>query len=96
MKCSYSDFVADDATFHTHNKYLEVIEEKLQSVADTIKDWSRPYKMHINYDKTNYMVLGTMHKLNNSHQFDLRIDNKPIKIHTIETSLAYILIAVPI
>ena len=45
----------------------------------TIKDWSRPNKMHINYDKTNYMVLGTAHKLNNSHQFDLRIDYKPIK-----------------
>ena len=79
MKYCHSDFFADDATFHTHNKYLEIIEEKLQSDADTIKDWSRPNEMHINYNKTNYMVLGTTHKLNNSHQFDLRIDNKPIK-----------------
>ena len=35
--------------------------------------------MHINYDKTSYMFLGTTHKLNNSHQYDLRIDNKPNK-----------------
>ena len=79
MKYCYSDFFTDDATFHTHDKYLEIIGEKLQSDADTIKDWSRPNKMHINYDKTNYMLLGTTHKLNNSRQFDLRIDNKPIK-----------------
>ena len=91
MKYCYTDFFADDAIFHTHNKYLEVIEKKLQSDADTIKDGSRPNKMHINYDKSNYMVLGTTHKLNTSHQFYLRIDNKPIKIHIIKNSLAYIL-----
>ena len=34
MKYCYSDFFADDATFHTQNKYLEIIEEKLQSNAD--------------------------------------------------------------
>ena len=36
MKYCYSDFFADDATFNTYNKYLEIIEDKLHSDADTL------------------------------------------------------------
>ena len=79
MKYWYSDIFADYVTSHTHSKYLEIIKEKSQRDADRIKDWNWSTKMHINYDKTNYMSLGTMHKLNNPHQFDLRIDNKRTK-----------------
>lgn len=79
MKYCYSDFFADDATFHTHDKRIETLEMKLQSDADTVKDWSRKNKMHIHYDKTNYMILSTMYKLNESKQLDLKIANNQIK-----------------
>ena len=62
-----------------HNKYLEIIEEKLQRYADSIKDWSRPNKIHINYDKKQLYGFRHYHKLNNSDQFDLRTDIKQIK-----------------
>ena len=55
MKYCYSDFFADDATFHTHDKVLETVENKLQYGADNAKDWSRKNKMHIHYNKTSYM-----------------------------------------
>ena len=44
MKYCYSDFFADDATFHTHDKVLETVENKLQYGADNAKDWSRKNK----------------------------------------------------
>ena len=33
--------------------------------------------MHINYDKTNYMILGRTNK--QTQEFDIRIDDKHIK-----------------
>ena len=35
--------------------------------------------MHINYDKTNYMILGRTNKQNVPQEFDIRIDDKHIK-----------------
>ena len=35
--------------------------------------------MHINYDKTNYMILGRTNKQNVAQEFDIRIDDKQIK-----------------
>ena len=79
MKYCYSDFFADDATFHTHDKLFERVEMKLQSGADTAKVWSRQNKMIIHYDKTNYTILGGMHKLNDNYEFDLKNDSNQIK-----------------
>ena len=64
MKYCYSDFFADDATFHTHDTLFERVEMKLQSGTE---GWSRQNKMHIHYDKTNYIILGAMHKLNDNY-----------------------------
>ena len=75
MKYCYSDFFADDATFHTHDKLFERVGMKLKSGTDTVKGWSRQNKMHIHYDKTNYMILGGMRKLNDNYEFDLKIGN---------------------
>ena len=36
--------------------------------------------MHINYDKTNYIILGRTNKQNVSQEFDIRIDDKHIKM----------------
>ena len=35
--------------------------------------------MHINYDKTNCMILGRTNKQNVSQEFDIRIDDRHIK-----------------
>ena len=35
--------------------------------------------MHINYDKTNYMILGRTNKQNVPQEFDIRIHEKHIK-----------------
>ena len=79
VKYCFSDFFADDATFHTHDKILENVEKKLQCGADNAKDWSRQNKMHIHYDKTNYMILGALNKQSDPYEFDLRIDGNQIK-----------------
>ena len=47
------------------------IEEKLQCGADNAKGWSRQNNMHINYDKTNYMILCRSNKQNVPQEFDL-------------------------
>ena len=76
MKYCYSDFFADDATFHTHDQVLETVENKLQYGADNAKDWSRKNKMHIHYNKTSYMILGATDKFS---EFHINIDGNQIK-----------------
>ena len=82
MNNCYSDFFADDATLHTHDNKPGKVEEKLQCGANNAKDWSRQNNMHIKYDKTNYMNLGRTNKQNVSQEFDIRIDDKHIKMVT--------------
>ena len=80
MKYCYSDFFADYATFHTHDKIFDKVEKKLQHGADNAKGWSRQNKMHIRYDKRNYMILGALNKLGEPYEFDLKIDGNQIKM----------------
>ena len=62
-----SDFFADDATIHTNSKILKKnIEEKHQSDTDSAKLWCKQNKMHIEFNKTTYMILGTGYKLQDS------------------------------
>ena len=63
LKICYSDFFADDVTIHTNSKMLKTIEENLQSDTKSAKVWCKQNKMHINFDKTKYMVLGIRYKL---------------------------------
>ena len=78
MNYCYSDVFTDDATIHTDDK-PDTEEEKLQCGADNAKDWIRQNNMLINYDKTNYMILGLTNKQNVPKEFDIRIDDKHIK-----------------
>lgn len=78
LKYCYADLFADDATFHTHDKTLDTVEVKLQCDANNAKDWSQNNNMHVHYDKTNYMIIGTMHRLNASRQLNIIIDNNQI------------------
>ena len=41
IKFCFSDFYADDATFHTHDKNLNAIDFNSQSDRDTVKSWCR-------------------------------------------------------
>ena len=75
----YSDFFADDATIHTNGKMLKTIEENLQSDANSAKVWCKQNKMHINFDKTTYMVLGTRYKIQDAQFLNLIIDNHDVK-----------------
>ena len=74
MNYCYSDFFADDATLHTHDNKPDKVEEKLQCDADNAKDWSRQINKHINYDKTNNMILGRKNNQNVPQEFDIRIE----------------------
>ena len=81
MNYCYLDFFADDATLHTHDNKPDKVEEKLQCGADhNAKDWSRQNNLHINYDKTNYMILGRTNKQNVSHEFHIRVDDNWLPI----------------
>ena len=67
----YSDFFADDVTIHTNSKMLKTIEESLQSDANSAEVLCKQNKMHINFDKTTYMVLGTQCKLQDAQFLSL-------------------------
>ena len=58
---------------------LKTNEENLQSDANSAKVWCKQNKMHINFDKTTYMVLGTRYKLNDAQILNLIIDNHDVK-----------------
>lgn len=77
-KFCFSDFYADDATFHTHSNSLTTIEYNLQTDGDTAKTWGKKNKMHIHYNKTTCMVLGTRQRLHDSPQLNLNIDGHDI------------------
>ena len=62
MNYCYSDFFADDTSLHTRDNKRDKVEEKLQCDADNAKEWSRQNNMHMNHDKTNYMILGRTNK----------------------------------
>ena len=79
MSYCISDFFADDVTLHTHDNKPDKVEEELHCGTDNAKDWNRQNNMHINYEKTNYMVLGRTNKHNISQELDIRIDDKHIK-----------------
>ena len=79
MNYCYSDFFADDATFNTHDSKTDKVEEKLRCGADNAKNWSPQNNMHINYNKTNYMILGRTNKQNVSQEFNIKTDDKHIK-----------------
>ena len=70
-----SDFYADDATVHTNDKKLDMVECKLQGELGNAKHWSKQSKLPLNYNKTTCMALGTRMRLINSHKLNLQVDN---------------------
>lgn len=74
-----SDLYADDATFHTHSKDKQTIENNLQLVFNNTKHWSKCNKMHVHEQKTTCMSLGTRQQLNGTHLFDIKSNGTSIK-----------------
>ena len=72
------DFFADDATAHTSNKNIEIINAELQSDFSIAVSWSKRNKLPIDYVKTTYMVLGAKKRINNEHHLVPKADNHTI------------------
>ena len=73
-----SDLYADDCTFHTHSKDMEIIENNLQSDLNDAMSWCKSNKMHINYQKTSCMTLGSRHRLDNSRVLNIKVNDTTI------------------
>ena len=76
--CS-SDFYADDATCHTHDKDIHTIESRIQSDFNVSKLWSTSNKMHIHYQRTSCMTIGTRQRLDDTDHLDIKADNINIR-----------------
>ena len=73
-----SDLYADDSTFHTHSKDMEIIENNLQSDLNDAMSLCKSNKMHINYQKTSCMTLGSRHRLDNSRVLNIKVNDTTI------------------
>ena len=78
LKHCNSDLYADDATFHTHRKDMETIENNLQSDLNDAMSWGKSNKMHINYQKTSCMTLGSRQRLDNSRVLNIKVNDTTI------------------
>ena len=76
--CS-SDFYADDETFHTHDKDIHTIKNRIQSDFNASKLWSTSNKMYIHYQKTSCMTIGTRQRLDGTDHLDTKADNINIR-----------------
>ena len=56
LKYCKADLFADDATFHTHGKDNDTIENNIQSDFNDSKQWSKNNKMHVHDTKTSEYV----------------------------------------
>ena len=74
-----TDYYADDTTVHTNGENEIAVQAKLQLDARNAELWSKQNKMHLNYDKTTCMLIGTRYRTQNSQQLNIYIDNNKIK-----------------
>ena len=70
-----SDFYADDATVHTNDKEVDVVEHKIQGEFGNAKHWSRRNNLPINYTKSNCMMLGTRRRLIEARRLNIQVDD---------------------
>ena len=71
----FSDFFADDATFHTHSIKLDIIENHIIDDFDKTKQWSKRNNLPINYKKKTCMAAGTKRRLTNSRKLEIHVDD---------------------
>ena len=70
-----TDLYANDTTFHTADKNINVIESRLQVSVNDFKERCVNNKMHINVNKTFSMTIGSRHIILNNHELELTLDN---------------------
>ena len=70
-----SDFYADDATVHTNDKQVDVIEYKIQGEFGNAKHWSKRNNLPINYKKSTCMMLGTRKRLIEARKLNIQVDD---------------------
>ena len=75
LKHCYLDLYADDATFHTHSKDMETTENSLQFDLNDAMSWGKSNNMHINYQKTSCMTLGSRQRLDNSRVLNIKVND---------------------
>ena len=75
LKHCFSDFFADDATFHIQSEIISVIENNILNDFNETKQWSKCNKLRINYKKTTCMTTSTRKRLADSRQMELKLDN---------------------
>ena len=73
-----TDYYADDTTVHTNGENEIAVQAKLQLDARNAELWSKQNKMHLNYNKTTCMLIGTRYRTPNSQQLNIYIDNNKI------------------
>ena len=78
LNSCHFELFADDATAHTSNQNIEIINAELQSDFSIAVSWSKQNKLPINYDKTTYMVLGAKKRVQDEYQLELSADNHAI------------------
>ena len=70
----FADFFADDATFHTHNKNIDTVENHIVDDFGKTKQWSKRNNLPINYSKTTCMTAGTKKRLALSRKLEIKVD----------------------
>ena len=70
----FADFFADDATFHTHNKNIDTVENHIVDDFGKTKQWSKRNNLPINYSKTTCMAAGTKKRLALSRKLEIKVD----------------------
>ena len=91
LNSCHVDFFADDATAHTSNQNIEIINAELQSDFSIAVSWSKQNKLPINYDKTTYMVIGAKKRVQDEYQLELSADNHAINKVTKQRLLGIII-----
>ena len=75
----FADFFADDATFHTHNKCIDTIENHIIDDFVETKHWSKRNNLPINYTKTKCMAAGTKRRLADTRKLNIQVDGTCIE-----------------
>ena len=71
---------ADDTSAFTTHKDLSILNNIMNNGLSKLNTWFNSEKLTLNLKKTNYMLLGTRNKTNQSeNKFNLLIDDTEVK-----------------
>jgi hypothetical protein len=81
MENSHAAMYADDTNITVRSSSLIHVEEALNSELENIHHWLlSSNKLTLNVEKTEYMIIGTLQRLNNlSQDINVSIDGKVLK-----------------